>query len=131
MIVPPYALFRNPAYFSPAPDSFWPDRWLQSGVAKRTPHSASTASSVPTFTQTGETEVITNHAAFIPFSYGPANCAGRALALAEMRVVVALLMQRFEMRFKEGWDPKEWEDHLEDHFVMSNGGLPIVLRPRI
>lgn len=35
-------------------------------------------------------EVMTNTAAFIPFSYGPANCAGRYLAL---------LIQRFEICF--------------------------------
>lgn len=108
MLVPLYALFRSSSYFSPAPDVFWPDRWLQ--LDKST---------------------ITDRAAFIPFSYSPANCAGRALALAEMRVVVALLIQRFDMSLVDGWDKREWEEHLEDFLVLCNGGLPVSLRIRV
>ncbi|EJD04675.1 uncharacterized protein FOMMEDRAFT_153745 [Fomitiporia mediterranea MF3/22] len=49
-----------------------------------------------------ETEVDTmTSAAFIPFSYSPANCAGRALAMAELRMVVALLVQCFDMHLEE------------------------------
>ncbi|EJD00159.1 high nitrogen upregulated cytochrome P450 monooxygenase 2 [Fomitiporia mediterranea MF3/22] len=121
VVVPPYALFRNPAYFSPAPETFWPDRWLQPNTVKHLKSSSRSESG----------EVHTNMAAFIPFSYGPANCAGRALALAEMRMVVALLMQRFDIQFAPEYDPCRWEEELEDHFVMANGGLPVVLTPRI
>jgi len=74
---------------------------------------------------------VTNAAAFIPFSYGPANCAGRNLALVEMRIVVALLIQRFEMRFMQGYDPSRWEEDTEDFYVLKTGKLPIVLTPRM
>ncbi|EJD01469.1 cytochrome P450 [Fomitiporia mediterranea MF3/22] len=123
--VPLYVIFRDPRYFSPAPEEFWPDRWLNSEMKKRTPkqmeYSAEKAET--------ETETMTS-AAFIPFSYGPANCAGRALAMAELRMVVALLVQRFDMRLEEGYDPKEWNDKLEDWFVMLTGKLPVVLTVR-
>lgn len=76
-------------------------------------------------------EVVTNTAAFIPFSYGPANCAGRNLALVEMRIVVALLMQRFEMRFSLGYNPSRWEEDTEDFYVLKTGKLPVVLTPRM
>ena len=75
--------------------------------------------------------MITNTAAFIPFSYGPAHCAGRALAMVEMRMVVALLMQRFEFQFAPDYNPDDWEEHLEDFFVLSNGPLRVKLTPRM
>ena len=46
-------------------------------------------------------------------------------------MVVALLMQRFEMRFAPGYDPKRWEEEIEDFFVVKNGKLPVVLTPRM
>ncbi|KAH8104189.1 high nitrogen upregulated cytochrome P450 monooxygenase 1 [Phellopilus nigrolimitatus] len=109
--VPPYVLHRDPRYFSPIPDTFWPDRWLQ------------------TFEK--NSRIITNTAAFIPFSFGPANCAGKMLALAEMRSVIALLLQRFDMRFAKGYDARRWEAELENNFVMKVGNLPVVLTARV
>ncbi|KAL5498761.1 hypothetical protein ACEPAH_2116 [Sanghuangporus vaninii] len=130
VIVPPYALFRNPAYFSPSPDTFWPDRWLHHNTVKRTPHSAASEPKVSLSKPESDSEVITNMAAFIPFSYGPAHCAGRALALTEMRMVVALLIQHFEFQFADDYDPNDWEEHLEDYFVLCNGPLRVKLTPR-
>lgn len=139
--MPPYALARDPRYFSPNPDTFWPERWLRStnsSVSKRTPaqaeveietaHSDVLESSSPLTDD--KDQVVTNTAAFIPFSFGPANCAGRNLALVEMRIVVALLMQRFEMRFSQGYDPSRWEEETEDFYILKTGKLPIILTPR-
>lgn len=137
--MPPYALFRNPAHFSPNPDKFWPERWLHTSASKRTPAQA-LAEAAARRNEVSEKqpsasgdnfEVVTTAAAFIPFSYGPANCAGRNLAVVEMRMVVALLMQRFEMRFADGYDPRQWEEDIQDILVMKNGKLPIVLTPRM
>ena len=127
MIVPPYALFRDPANFSPNPDMFWPDRWL--GSAEKHAH-ADSVSTDKTESSYSDMNVVTNTAAFIPFSYGPANCAGKSLAILEMRIIVALLMQHFEIQFAPGFDPKKWEEHLEDFFVAANGALPVTLTPR-
>ena len=74
--------------------------------------------------------LVHNPAAFIPFSWGPANCAGKALAILEMRIVVALLMQKFEMRLADGYDTSLWDKQLRDFFVFETGELPIVLTPR-
>lgn len=76
-------------------------------------------------------DVILNATAFIPFSYGPANCAGRLLALVELRMVVALMIQRFEFQFAPDYDPREWEDHIEDFFVICNGPLRVSLKSRM
>lgn len=142
--MPPYALARDPRYFSPNPDTFWPDRWLYSSNSNeskgalapvwfedKTTHvfglglENSSSSLID-----DEDEVVTNTAAFIPFSFGPANCAGRNLALVEMRIVVALLIQRFEMRFSQGYDPSRWEEETEDFYILKTGKLPIILTPR-
>ncbi|KAL5507847.1 hypothetical protein ACEPAH_5465 [Sanghuangporus vaninii] len=122
---PIYTLFRDPRYFSPAPEEFWPDRWLSTSMRKRAPSSHHSSD-----TSLANGDVTMNASAFIPFSYGPANCAGRNLALAELRMVVALLIQRFEMRLEEGYDPKDWTEKLEDWFIMQTGKLPVVFTAR-
>lgn len=132
ILIPFYALFRDPENFSPDPELFWPDRWLHASSAKRTPkqftENAEKASVVASQAQSDG--VVTNAAAFIPFSYGPANCAGRNLAVMEMRMVVALVMQRFELAFAEGYDPRTWEEELQDWLVVKLGRLPVILTPR-
>ncbi len=99
---------RDPRYFSPRPDDFIPERWLNATKG----------------------DFLTNPDAFIPFSFGPANCAGKNLALIEMRMVIALLMQRYDMRFAEGFDPQTWEYTLEDWLVMKRGKLPVMITLR-
>ena len=124
--MPLYTLLRDPRYFSPAPEEFWPDRWLAPGMRKRTPRQSTPGDSPSNDLGTDGM----NPAAFIPFSYGPANCAGRTLAIVELRVIVALLMQRFDMELDEGYDPRDWNDKLEDWFIMQTGKLPVMLTVR-
>ena len=106
--VPPYAMHRNPRYFSPDPDKFWPDRWLADA----------------------KEGMVTDRSAFIPFSTGSAGCVGKPLALVELRVVIASLVQAFDMRFSPGYDAKQWEEDFQDYFVARKGELPVVLSCR-
>ncbi|KAF7312845.1 hypothetical protein MKEN_00968500 [Mycena kentingensis (nom. inval.)] len=107
--VPPYSVHRSPTHFFPAPETFNPDRWLR---AK---------------TEAG----ICNQAAFIPFSYGAANCVGKALAWREMLMVASALVKRYEMRFADEKEGKRWIDTLEDAFVTNvRGQLMVELRRR-
>ncbi|KAL5529682.1 hypothetical protein ACEPAG_5667 [Sanghuangporus baumii] len=108
LYVPPYPLHRDGRYFSPSPNSFIPDRWLESKNGKFT----------------------IDVSAFIPFSAGRANCVGKNLALIEMRMVIATMVQRFDMKFAEGYDPLKWEEDLQDFFVVKVGKLPVVLHAR-
>ncbi|KAF8970540.1 cytochrome P450 [Flammula alnicola] len=108
VIIPPYALHRHPAYFSPRPEEFWPERWLMQN----------------------DEQVILNLGAYIPFSFGPANCAGKPLAMQELRYLTALLVRQFDITFESGFAPETWEKNLEDRFVLSKGPLPVVLTPR-
>ena len=111
--IPTFALQRDPRYFSPAPDSFWPDRWLS-----RDKRQSQAPAAGP--------EVL-DLAAFIPFSYGPASCVGKNLALQEMRMMAALLVQKFNFEFAKGYDPSQWEGQLEDFYVRGHGKLPTVI----
>ncbi|KAL0580842.1 hypothetical protein V5O48_001133, partial [Marasmius crinis-equi] len=107
--IAPYAIHRDPRYFSPDPDRFWPDRWL----AEK------------------KENVELDQAAFIPFSVGPMNCVGKALAQVELRAVIATLVQCYDMNLEEGWDRTRWEEDLEDFFVFRKGALPVKLQRRI
>ncbi|KAJ3508424.1 hypothetical protein NLJ89_g5763 [Agrocybe chaxingu] len=104
---PMYIFHRDPRYFSPRPDEFWPDRWISK-----------------------DPSVVLNRAAFIPFSVGPANCPGKPLAIMELRYITCLVVRTFDMSFADGYDPAHWEEGLFDHFVMLKGELPLKLRAR-
>jgi cytochrome P450 len=127
--VPPYIIHRDEKNFSPLPETFWPDRWLSAQQRK-----------APAFLTKADAErfnvndVTTNHSVFIPFSYGPANCVGKNLAILELRTIVSLLVRRFDMTFGvDGagkYNPDQWEAEGEDWFVFKNGKLPVVLTRR-
>ena len=72
-----------------------------------------------------------NPDAFAPFSYGPANCVGKFLALQEMKTVICHMMQKLDVRFAEGYDPKRWIADLEEHAVMRKGNLPVMFSKRV
>jgi len=105
--VPPYVIHRDPRYFFPNPDKFWPDRWLKQNI-----------------------NVILERNAFIPFSTGSANCPGKPLAMIELRLVTCLIVRTFELSFEDGYDPSLWEEELLDRFVMVKGKLPVKLKSR-
>jgi len=100
--LPHYSYHRNPEFFSPSTDEFIPDRWLDQSEKYNT-----------------------NRTAFIPFSYGPANCVGKQFALLEMRMVAASLFQTLEFSLAEGYDPSKWASDLRDYFVAMKGQLPV------
>ena len=105
--VPPYALHRDPRYFFPNPDKFWPDRWLKQDV-----------------------NIVLERNAFIPFSTGQASCPGKPLAMIQVRLVTYLFVSTFELSFEDGFDPLQWETGLLDRFSMDKGVLPIKLKRR-
>ncbi|KAL5511139.1 hypothetical protein ACEPAH_4354 [Sanghuangporus vaninii] len=110
--IPAYVLHRDPRYFSPSPDSFIPERWLDNNEAKGQKYSM-------------------NALTYIPFSFGPANCVGKNLALMEARMVIATIVQRFDIKLADGYDPQQWEEELKDYHVIRVGKLPVVLKARV
>jgi len=110
-------LHRDPRNFRPFTDEFWPERWLVAQGSMELPSSIS------------KTEFIHNAAAFIPFSYGPANCIGKPLAMFELRMATVSILQNLDVRFEDGY-AGTWEDDLDDRFVVVTGELPVVFSDR-
>ncbi|VDC02502.1 unnamed protein product [Peniophora sp. CBMAI 1063] len=107
VFTPTYAMQRDPRFFS-SPTAFVPERWLKDGGAS-------------------------THA-FLPFSAGPTTCAGKALAMLEMRMLLVRLVQQFDFVMPTGEMSRtaaEWPDTLEDFFAAHKGPLPAIvsLRP--
>ena len=50
--------------------------------------------------------------------------------MLEMRLVVAMLMRKFDFRFADGYDPAQWDRELVDVFVLETGKLPVVISLR-
>ena len=107
-----WAVHRDSRNFS-YPTVFFPERWL-----------------VAEGLEASTEKLVHNPNAFVPFSFGPANCVGKNMALLEMKIVICHLMQRLELRLAPGWDPTEWDRTLKAYFVMQTGELPVIVTPR-
>jgi cytochrome P450 len=75
-------------------------------------------------------KVVHNTEAFIPFSTGPRICPGKNIAMIEMRIVAACIVRNFDLEEVEGYDIDEWENTLEDMFILKKYPLPVVLVER-
>ena len=72
-----------------------------------------------------------NSIAFIPFSFGPHNCAGRNLARLEMKMLLCLILSRFDMSLAESFDKDAWLASFRDYFVLRpTKPLYVVLKRR-
>ncbi|KAK2801259.1 hypothetical protein FQN50_007819 [Emmonsiellopsis sp. PD_5] len=95
----------------PSPNEFIPERW----------------SSKP--------DLITHREAFNPFMAGPYGCAGKALAWMEMRLLVALVFRRFEVRLGgkdegRGRGLKLFDEGFSDYFTAKAPEFEVVLVER-
>ncbi len=111
-----YSLHRDARYFT-HPERFWPERWLIAEGLEGAPN------------KDGQSFVHDNNA-FIPFSFGPANCVGKNLAMQEMRVVVCHIMHKLTLKLADGWDATEFEKVYKDQFVAEVGRLPVTVHQR-
>lgn len=114
-----YTVHRNPDCFSPFPDTFWPDRWLTQETY-----------TLPTGEVIPSSDVLTRRDAFMAFSQGPMACAGKNVALAEMRAAVCAVVQRFDLVLAYERALDEWEEVLQECFVSKLGKLPVQVVPR-
>ncbi|KAF7303620.1 hypothetical protein MIND_00591300 [Mycena indigotica] len=100
--LPAYAIHRNPKNFYPAPEKYDPDRWLR---------------------PLSDSEIL-NQAAFIPFSYGAANCAAKNLAWRELLITASAILKQYDMRFAEP-EAGHWVDTIKDFYVTDAGKLKV------
>lgn len=82
-----FSTYHHPLNFH-RPSEFLPERWLAKDGNDPTP-----------FDQD-------NKACMQPFSFGPRNCLGKNLARAEMRLIMAKLLWRFDLELVDGG--KNW-----------------------
>jgi cytochrome P450 len=61
---------------------------------------------------------------------GPGKCAGKALALQEMQLVLSALVRQFDIKFAPSYRPQKWWEDMNDYFVFVNGKLNVVIEER-
>ncbi|KAF2107326.1 cytochrome P450 [Lophiotrema nucula] len=80
-----YSMFKASAYFS-EPEHFIPERWIDGRDGAKAIE------------------------AFKPFAQGPHNCAGQALARMELRLFLALILWKYDIKMIEGERLRKWEE---------------------
>lgn len=70
---------------------------------------------------TSRPELCINKAAWIPFSTGPYSCAGRHLAMLQIRSVIARIVGEFQVVLPDGFDEGAFFDGVHDHI---SAGVP-------
>ena len=112
-----WGIHRDPRNFSPHPEAFWPERWL-------------IAEDPTSYNAEAKAPLVHNMNAYIPFSFGPANCVGKNLALKELKMSLCLLLQQVKFRFADDYDPSRYEEEMEDYFAYHVSNLPAMVTPR-
>jgi cytochrome P450 len=90
--IPHFALYHDPRNFV-RPNEFLPERWLD------------------------QPELVIRKDAFFPFMVGPYSCAGKGLAMMELRSVVGRVIREFDIKVPEGLDAEGYFDGIKDHFT--------------
>ncbi|KAL8284314.1 hypothetical protein RB600_008943 [Gaeumannomyces tritici] len=103
------ATFHNPNNFA-EPDSFLPQRFLPPDH--------------PLYERRFDAD---NKACFKPFSTGPRDCIGKSLAYAEMRLVAARILLRFDVEFV---GPEDWIEANRSFTVWVKPPLMLKLTER-
>ncbi|KAH8728233.1 cytochrome P450 [Phaeosphaeriaceae sp. PMI808] len=104
---PTYAIQRDPRAFV-RPNEFIPERW------------------------TSQPELILRKEAFVAFGYGAYNCAGKPLAMLQLRMVIAMIIRRFEISIPPGQEDvfKHFIEEQSDCFTLHLNPLPLSLKKR-
>lgn len=103
-IIPPKTILSCPIWTLQHDDrcfkeshQFIPERWLDSDHAE------------------SRADLVVDKRGFVPFSVGPMNCAGKYFAYMEIKVLIAKILQRFEISFPE----TEALDHQQKHTAQT------------
>ncbi|KAJ8462070.1 hypothetical protein ONZ51_g11136 [Trametes cubensis] len=112
-----YSVQRDPRNFHPCPSSFWPNRWLLASG-----HLSFEDAPVD------EYSFVHNQGAFTPFSHGLSNRVGESLAMRELRIVLCAILQRYDLRLGERWNPEAYTKACkENHAVVDPPSIPVLV----
>ncbi|CAL1708270.1 unnamed protein product [Somion occarium] len=114
-----FSLHRDPRYFYPIPDTFWPDRWLT-----QSSYTLPSGDTIPS------TQLTHNKAVFNPFSAGRQSCAGKLIAWMEMRAIMCGVLQKFDIDPINGSEFESYENGLVEVYITHRGALPLRLKAR-
>ncbi|KAK3334128.1 cytochrome P450 [Cercophora scortea] len=112
-----YAAYRSSTHWTD-PLVFAPERWLAAGTTGNTGNKDSA----------GGRYANDRRDIFKPFSYGPRNCIGQNLAIAECRLVIARLFWRFDVEVLPGQDG--WAYNQRTYLSWEKPPLMVKLRRR-
>ena len=117
---------RDPSVFL-EPEHFKPERWLLATHSKqimevgmRSKTGKLTVSELSSMKEEDGVEDVTQKsmsAHMFPFGYGPRACGGQNLAQILLRIVIASILRRFDIKPAEGTDEKSMD--IRDSFVSS------------
>jgi cytochrome P450 len=79
---------------------------------------------------TTKPQMVKDSRAFAPFAQGRYSCVGKALAMREMRIVVAMLVKKFEIAFWDDEDGTRLFADLRDQFTAAPGKLQLRFKLR-
>ncbi|KAF2199990.1 cytochrome P450 monooxygenase-like protein [Delitschia confertaspora ATCC 74209] len=102
---PKYVLHRLSSAFK-YPDDFIPERWYS------------------------RPDLVMDKRAFGPFGVGARQCIGKSISLLETRLVLAILLKRFRVRFDPSYDPTTLLRDLQDEVTAQPGELWCIFEPR-
>ena len=105
-----YSIHRDPKYFYPLTDTWWPERWI-----KQDEYTAPTGEIIPA------SQVITDKDVFMPFSLGPMICIGKNIAILEIRTVLSALVHNFDIKIADQTSWEKYEGKLGEVFVVQVG----------
>ncbi|KAI5784457.1 cytochrome P450 [Pyronema domesticum] len=108
MLFPLHAAQRDPRWFD-SPEEFLPERWINPG-----PEQFARMNTV-----------------FQPFWVGRYQCAGKALAMTQLKMVTAAVVQKYAFHFKEGWTIERAMEGAIDTFTMEMKSVWCVFSERI
>ncbi|KAI2642491.1 cytochrome P450 monooxygenase-like protein [Xylaria nigripes] len=105
VVCPKYVLHRMESAFV-QPNDFIPERWYS------------------------RPELILNKQAFAPFSHGARLCLGKGVAYAAMRLVITILLKKYDISFVPEYDEETFWRDMRDQVTCQPGAVFCNFRPR-
>ncbi|KAK7538241.1 putative cytochrome P450 [Phyllosticta citribraziliensis] len=109
IVIPQWVVQRDERYFEQA-DQFIPERWIPGG---------------------DKAWMVKEKNAFFPMYVGMYHCAGKQLALWEMRSVISRVALQFDIGLAPGEDGREFDEKALDTFTMALPPLQMCFKERV